>query len=224
MTDIINCTIKLSTMKSRVYYLIGESGCTSTLFPASRVIDAINLGLMRMQNLDYNVYTIMQRNTCACVSEYSLPEARLVQGNAMVENVWLDDTELSYSTFANWIDATGADEPDEIEEPTSYYINGTNLGLYPKPDACYELKVKYHRDYHRLVNDNDTTNLSDMAVEAAVFYAAFELKIKDEQWDAANAFKAMSDQLMQEVMTIPITPAGTYDSYGNVYGSYGGVE
>jgi hypothetical protein len=26
------------------------------------------------------------------------------------------------------------------------------------------------------------------------------------------------------VMTIPITPAGTYDSYGNVYGSYGGVE
>ena len=99
-------------------------------------------------------------------------------------------------------------------------MTGTYLGLEPTPDDVYTLTIHYRRDFTPLSDDTDETELGDIEIDAALYYAAHLLKAIDEEYEAANFMKSQFEEILGRASTLQ---AGVYKD-GSSYGPYGGAE
>lgn len=193
-------TLTLDKIRNRVYFFAKETKA-STLFPCSEVTDVVNMALGKVWGALNHSYIVAYRNTsCGCAG-YALPEARLVNGNAQVDEVWLDDEELSAVEYTERQDVGCL--IDCFEKPESYWVSGNVVYLTPVPDGCYQLKVRYRNEFRKLSACSDIPNMTDLQIDAATFYAVHILKAKDEEFASSDYFKRMYDETMAEVMLIP---------------------
>ena len=209
MTETVtDTTLTLDEIRNRVYFLAKESK-TSALFPCYEVTDVVNMALGKVFNAIDQTYLVAYRNTCCGVEGYVIPDAKLLNGNAVVDQVWICDEEISPSNYVEWVCCT-----DTKGIPTLYWVNGNTVHLNPIPDTCYPMKLRYRMEFRKLAACSDKPHMSDIQIDAATFYAVHILKAKDEEYAASNFFKAMYDETMAEAMLIPPGVYSGDQSYG----------
>jgi hypothetical protein len=194
---VADTTMTLSDIRARLYWLTKES-TSSTLFPCSEVTDIVNMSLGKVYGAVNYAYDVVYRNTCSGVEGYEIPEAKVVNGNAVVDQLWVCDAELSPSDYTEWNECS-----DTAGKPCYYWVNGKTVHLNPIPDSCYPMKIRYRPEFHKLSACSDIPHMTDLQIDAAIFYGAHVMKAKDEEYEAAAFFKRMYDETMAEVMMIP---------------------
>jgi hypothetical protein len=205
-------TLSLSDIRERVYYLAKESS-GSSLFPCTEVTDIINSALARVFGAVNYQYSVIYRNTSCSVEGYMIPDAKLVNGNAVVDSVWIDDEPLTAVAYTEWDNCT-----DTYATPTDFWVSGNVIHLYPIPDApcgcVYQMKIRYRPEFQKLVACTDTPHLSDLMIDAAVYYAVHLMKAKDEEFASADYFKRLYDETIAEVAMIPPGLYSSSTTYG----------
>lgn len=208
MAIITNSTLTLQEMRDEVRFLMSESG-TSRIFTNTNVDRAINRGLGNVWRKGVREPEEAYRDTEPNVREYSLPDAELMGGKALVDEVFYEGTALAPIEYSIVTDATTYDTP------TSYSVTGNTLVLDPIPNALGELRVRYRREFTKLVNGTDQTTMSDNEVNAGLLYAVHLLKLKDEEFQSAAAYlQAYEDALKLATGT----QTGVYKAAEVMYG------
>lgn len=212
MATVVNNTTTLGDMVSQVYFIISERE-DSVIFGRSNVIRAINDGLARIvRKMDRN-QTDATTSVPAGTRRVSIPDSVSQLGRALVDAVFIDGTEIS--SVAN------AYNDGETGTPESYFIDGDKIVLVPTPDTTVVMTVRYRQEHEPLSDDDDTTTLPDAAVTAAIFYACYVMKLKDEEFASADRFKAEFEDTMKDVLALQ---TGVYHYADTTEGSlYGGA-
>jgi hypothetical protein len=185
MATVTNISKTLLQMRDMVYMLVNED---DDVFTTLDVNLALNAGLQNVWNDTKKVpQKISQATVDSDTNEFALPNPMLKFGNAKVWKVLFDDTELI---------ATAPVITDAISgTPSSYWVIGPILYLDTLTDSTeHTIDVWYTDEYTTLSEDTDTTDLSDIEIMAAVYYACYLLKIKDEELPSSNAFYALYDE------------------------------
>jgi hypothetical protein len=73
----------------------------------------------------------------------------------------------------------------ETTRPSSYYIYGSYLGLYPTPDSTYSLQMLYKKKLPALTETQDSLMETDME-DLVVLYACYLMFISVEKQVKAN--------------------------------------
>lgn len=203
MEIITNTTQSLADMRDLVYFLINEE---EEDFPTSFVDRAINEGLKKTTQITDHSPVRAQFDTLVGESMYGIPEAKIENGKALVDQVSVDGVVI----WPTIMQPTGSD----TGTPGSWQVLGSTIELLPIPDATYEMEVWYRKEFTPLVEDTDETYLSDEMVNAAIKFACYLLKIKDEEFESAQFFKQEWDEARSAILGIT---TGVYPDYG-----YGG--
>lgn len=206
MSVIGNTTHSLRHMRDRVYFMISENS-GSRIFTRGNVDMAINLGLSVVSKECNREPKTARFNTEAETSEYVIPDPVLQYGAALVDNVWVDGDIIDASDYPIEDEAPG--------KPDLFYVTGNVLGLVPAPDAEYSVKVRYRQEHRPLENDDDETYLSDLAINAAVLYACYMLKLKDEEFQSADRFR---EEFSSALKTACGLQTGVYKAAQTTYG------
>jgi hypothetical protein len=209
MTVVNNNTTTLGEMVGQVFFLISENE-GSSIFKRNEVIRALNAGLARIsRKIDRNQTNIESLITTGD-GRIFIPDGISQNGSVVIDNVYIDGTEIPAVNQSLDGGTTGT--------PAGYFIEGHDLVLAPAPDAEYTIVVRYRQEPAPLVEDADVTAAGDVAVEAAIQYACYMMKLKDEEYAAADRFKAEWDDMLREAATIQ---SGVYKSYSSA--NYGGA-
>lgn len=219
MALVTNTTKTLLDMKEAVQFLIREEidgvndVASGGVFTSAEATRAINAGLHAVYDVVHNEPEVIWTNTIVNEREYYIPEARVHNGRAIVDRVIIEKSsgEVTELYPIEW-DYDDTDTDAAI--PESYYVNGRYIGLEPKPDAEYKITVIYRKDYTALSDDTDESNLNDIEIDAALYYAAYLLKTIDEEFESANAFKSQFEEILGRASTLH---AGVYKD-GYLYG------
>lgn len=206
MAVVTNITRTFADMKARVLLLTREA---STAFSDSEVGFAVNSGLRFVYDVTNRDSDEIYRATVVGQREYDVPEPRMNMGWIEVDAVWIADTPLTPAAYTRENIAV-----EDYGEPTEYYLRGDNLGLIPIPDAIYSMRVSFKREFKELSGDADEVTLNDLAIDAAMYYAAHILKTIDEEFDSAGAFKNLAMEQLGQAANIP---TGIYNAEANPY-------
>lgn len=210
-TSVPNVQKTLSQMRTMVYFLTSESP-TSTIFSSTNVNMALNAGLSAVYDTIHRQVETIYTETIDDVREYAIPDPFLRQGKAVVDNVFIGENALTPEAYSM------EDSTVDNDEPTGFYIVNNVIGLNPTPDGVYTLTIRYRRELEPLVNDDDTTPMADIEIHAAVLYAVYLLKLKDEEFSSADRFKQEFEDALKRATTIQ---SGLYRGESAV--TYGGA-
>jgi hypothetical protein len=191
MESVVNTTKSLKDIRDEVYFMLSERD--SRIFSAQAVNRTINSSLAVVWAITHSESEYISRGITPEFVDIELPDAQTHSGVAVIDKVYFDNNELTKVPFSI---------SEETGTPTSYVVMGNSIRLLPYPDTNGTLDIVY-----RLVDENDTTTMSDVEINAAVYHTCWQLKVKDEEWNAATAFKAMWDDARTMLMSIP---AGVY--------------
>lgn len=202
MSEVTNMTTTFADMVSEVYFLVNDD---SETFPLADVKRAINNGLSTVYKQVYaNSLTEIFTSLSIGRRSYPLPEARFEYGNAVVDGVYIDGTRLSE------INPKPHEDTEANGLPTGYFVEGENIVFDPAPDlGTYVAKVRYGRDCPVLSADTDTVTMEDVAIHAALLYACYLLKMRDEEFESSGAFFSAYRESIGASMYVP---GSVYDS------------
>lgn len=198
-TPIVNKTKTFGEMVDEVSFFVADG---EAIFPQESIKRAVNSALAMVHNTSHREPVDAYFNTEAGVRQYDIPDNRFDGGEATIEAVWVGDTALAFAEYdiVKSTDAQGV--------PTTYSRLGSSLFLDPVPADIYVVHVLYRREFEALANLSDTVRMSDVEIHAAILYACYLLKMKDEEFQSANAFKAASDEALALASKFP---AGIYE-------------
>lgn len=214
-TAVSNLTSTLSEIRDDVYFLVGEDEDT---FPALRVNRVINDSLSRVWDEVHREPSFVTTTVSASSNGIRIPDAFTYNGNAVVESVSISGgTEALEETFLTPQPFEVVDSTAENDVPEYFAIRGTLLYLYPSPDDTYNVTMVYRREFVPLTSDSDTTTMTDAELTAARLFAAYTLKVADEEFESAGHFKSMYDEAIGSII---IQETGLYVAtqfYGGAY-------
>lgn len=191
MTTVVNNSTKnLCSMRARVYFFI-RADCTSTLFPKAMVDDVINVSLNKVNTQLNKDWTTIQRCTQVGCAGYTIPEPVMEHGNAIVDAVFIDGEEITAQAYEEL-------EAGCVGEPANYWVSGNGIFLNPPADGCYVLKIRYRREFPKLTTGASESTMPDIQIDAALAYAAYLLKIADEETTMAIRYKEIFDELIDD--------------------------
>jgi hypothetical protein len=204
-TAVTNTTKTLLQMRDVVYMLVNEDEDTFTTLDVNM---ALNSGLQNVWNdTKKTPQKISQSSVIAANNEYALPNPMLKFGNAKVWKVLFDDTELLPIAPVITDAVSGT--------PTGYWVIGNILYTDSLTDGVsHTMDVWYTDEYTTLSEDTDTTELSDIEIMAAIYYACYLLKIKDEEFQSSNSFFSLYDEQISRAVR---QSAGVYTAAEYTY-------
>jgi hypothetical protein len=208
MPVITNSTKTLAELREHAYFLMSESN-DSHIFDNASVDRAINMGLANVVKLINRQPTTVITYTINGETDYRIPDPMLQQGRAMIDSVVYDGAEIQP------IEPFEREAGEAPGAPETYSVEGPIITFYPTPDAPYEVKIQYRQEHRPLVLDTDNTALTDSALDCAVLYAVYILKLKDEEFDSANLWKAEYEDAMKRINA---TQTGLYKAAQVMYG------
>jgi hypothetical protein len=212
MAIVTNNTKTLADIRRSVYFMLSESPL-STIFTTDNVNSAINMSLAVVYKQANRSSGVISSDTVAGQREYTIPDAALQLGRVLVDTARVDDTSLTPSAY------TAELTTDSQGKPTEFYVVGNKIGLSPTPDGVYRLYVQYLMEHAPLVEDTDTTLLSDVFINAAVLYTCYILKLKDEEFGSADRLLDAYTSALKSALAIQ---SGIYR--GTSKYAYGGVQ
>lgn len=94
--------------------------------------------------------------------------------------------------------------------PTAWYQYGTEILLYPTPDAVYDLTLRYHKRPVTLAADADVPEIPKEYEELLVVGAAYRvLQVKDNYDQAAILENKYAELLQKLVVNYSVPQTGT---------------
>lgn len=182
----------LGELIDHAYFLADEE--PNVVFRESDIIRLLNMGFRKVTDLIGYPLVRATTYTEVGVSDYNLVNA-VYDGseNAEVESVLLygeDDSlvaTLARTAFDN-------DPETDVGVPEKYAVDGDTVFIYPPPDAEYTLKVSYRTFADKVTDKTEIPPLSFDAQEAAVFYAVWQMKLKDDQVAQSDRWRSAYDE------------------------------
>jgi hypothetical protein len=214
MATLVESTMSLLDIRNKTLFLTRESIAT---FP--NIDDIINDGLSMVWKRTHLEPLEISKDTTIGLNKYDLPNADLSGGNAVVSFAYIDYTD-EIGAY-NRVDLSEAffevlNTDDDADIPANYFIAGDDFFLKPSPDAVYSLHIGYKKDFTKLVNDGDRpSSMSENEINAAIYYTCYMLKLSDDEYQAADRYKAMFDEAM---VTLTYVLPGVYP-FEQLYGS-----
>jgi hypothetical protein len=214
---VTNTTQTLTEIRDSVYFLVNEDSDT---FPVSTVNRIINEALNKVWKETHREYDTVFSDFDADSFGVAIPDAILVNGTAVVYEAYVsggtdevEKTALSPVAYSVQLDDY------ETGIPTEYAVVRNVLYLYPVPDESYTITLRYRKEFTPLVAESDTCSMSDGEIGAAKFYTAHVLKIADEEFESAGAFKNLYDEAIGSliVQETGVFPASQYADYSGAY-------
>lgn len=187
MANVTTASMTLGMARDRVFELINEPKDIGQ-FTSTRVYNELNAAARRIYNIVNKEPIDAERETEAGVYAYELPDANIADGRAHVSGVYIDLELISAQAYAP------VDESEDTDTPTAYAILGNTLYLYPTPDGVYELKVVFQHEYTPLTSATDVFPIAEEQVDACIYWAAYTMKLMDEEYTSAGMFKSMYDE------------------------------
>jgi len=184
----------------------------SDVFTRARVGTLVNLGIARVAkeggvglfDMQTTVAADGGDDSASYHADYALVDPLLANGDALVQEVRLDDTRLTP------ILPTSLPDILDTGTPYAYYIIGETLYVYPtftELDLGKTLSVLYRKQQALLVNGTDMPDLNRDACETVAIYAAWQMCLKDQEYDTADRLRA---QFLDGLTSSTQTPAGVY--------------
>jgi hypothetical protein len=84
--------------------------------------------------------------------------------------------------------------PATTGQPSQYTIDGTNLLLWPEPDAAFNLKVRYYRVPALLTAPNDVPEIPSEYHHLLVSYALWHCYERENDYQSAQYHKGRFDE------------------------------
>lgn len=190
--QVTNNTKTFTQIIDEVKFLLADG---DIIFPDDAIRRAINTGLSMVHNSFHRDSTDAYFTTESGERLYEIPDARYDGGIASVEAVWLDGERLDEVEYDI--------EQDDAGTPTGYSVMGNSIAFDITPDGEYSVHVLYLMEFRPLVGVDDTTSMSDVEIQAGIFYACYLMKLKDEEFQSANAFKNAYDEAVSLASRYP---------------------
>lgn len=195
MTEVVsNSTKTFADMIDEAKFFIADG---EIVFPLAHVEKAINMGLSMVHNSMHREPIDAYFVTAPGVRSYSVPDTRYDGGFASIESIWSGDNLLDS------VDYDIVKTTDAQGEPTSFSTLGNRIHLTPVPDGAYTIHVLFLREFVPLVNQSDTADMSDVEIHAGIMYACFLMKMKDEEFQSANAFLGAYNEALSTASRFP---------------------
>lgn len=176
----------LADVREHVYFLADEGDGAN--FPESAINRLLNMGFRKVVN-DIGYHTRV-------ASTRVLPDERayplidpILDGNenAIVSNVDLLNADGSYVKSLTSVDFDAYNE--EVGIPDGYSVVGGVLYLSPVPSGDYRFRVTYKSQFPTISNSTDVVPLSDEQIEVAVYYAVWQMKLRDDEVGVADRWR-----------------------------------
>lgn len=194
-------TMTFAQLQDNVYFLLDEA--ESSIMPRAIVRRYINLGIIDIARYVDKSQTRQTFSTAVGEYQYPLDNPVMEQGSAVVDSVRID------GVIAPEIDPDMVSARDGSGTPRYWYSLGAAVHLVPVPDeAGIAVEVEYRKSPSLLEDDDDVSTLPPDALEAVCLYAAYKMKLKDDEYNTADRYKAMYDEAVLR-LTGPRT--GFYD-------------
>lgn len=198
MATVTTSALTLAQARERVSNIINEE--MSGQFGANAIDGHLNACGMRIyQAMNIGSGFTAYRDTGVGTYEYLVAESDLYNGQLHIDGVYVDGDSISAEAFSPLTD----DDILSTGKPSTYMVDGEKLVLKPTPDAAYRLKVVYRRDYEAPTATSDTFPLNDLQVEACILYAAYMMKLMDEEYQAASMLKTQYEDTYMQATRIP---------------------
>lgn len=185
--DITSGSLTMGELVEHAYFLADEE--ENVVFGRDAVRKLINLGLRRaVAAVGYPlVYAYV--NTDPSDPSYPIPDA-MIQADGNAEVVEVNLYAADGTTYIGSLARTAYDRTSTATgKPTSYAIEGSTLYLVPAPDTTsYVVKARYKAQLDRYTDDQ-TPPLSDECAEAAVLYAVWQMKLRDDQTQVSDRWR-----------------------------------
>lgn len=175
-------------LADHVYFLADEE--PNIVFKTRDVYRLINIGLRRVvSQVGYPTVTAFA-DVDAGVRDYQLLNAMPAPGeDADVLSVYLYDTS-GQSVLGALGRVAVDDSPGTSGQPTNYSINGETIRLYPTPDVDYSIAVRYKTTLETVTSTTTVLPLSPDEIEAAGYYAVWQMKLRDDEYNNADRWRA----------------------------------
>jgi len=128
------------------------------------------------------------RSTTIGVDEYELASPVTQRGIASVSFASFDGTELTAAAPKEGVQSNGT--------PTKYSVVAGSILLEPPPSTEGTLLVRYKRDYMPLSSGDAQFPITDAQVDVCVLYAAYMLKIADDEYTAAGMLRTAYEEAL----------------------------
>ena len=83
---------------------------------------------------------------------------------------------------------------DSTGKPEKYCIDGSNIKLWPTPDAAYTMTLRHYRDPATLTNASDTPEIPGKYHHLLVSYALWKCYERENDYNAAIYHKGRFDE------------------------------
>jgi hypothetical protein len=203
LPEITDSSFTMSEMVTHAYFLADEE--PNAVFKSSDVERLVNMGIRRVvSKVGYPTVaasTLIQPS----LSEYPLVDVVLDPSeNAKVSKVRLysEDGSLFLAELSS-----GAFDPTAVATgtPNTFTVIGESVFLTPIPDATLLLEVSYRSTLPRY-SGIMVPPLSSDQTEVAIYFAVWQMKLRDDQASIADRWKGEYD----ERMTTLGLPTGVY--------------
>lgn len=183
--------MNLRGMRDYTYALADE--VPNGVFPSKTVDGFINAGVKMVARTVPTIPSIIVFDSVPNTPLYELPNALIEGKDSRVGEVVYDGTPLLQ------VDLYSLQDRSTTGTPSNYYVRGAFIGLYPTPVETGSVEVEYETEPEDLVADTDTPGLSVTAREAACIYAAYRMKLRDDEYSAADRLKADFDRILSSL-------------------------
>lgn len=175
-------------LADHVYFLADEE--PNIVFKTRDVHRLINVALRRVvSQVGYPTVTAFA-DVEAGLSDYQLLNAMPAPG----EDADVLAVSLLSADGTTVIGALGkvpnSDAPSVEGTPTSYSVSGETIRLYPTPDTDYTMSVRYRTTLDTITSTTTVLPLSPDEIEAAGFYAVWQMKLRDDEYNNADRWRA----------------------------------
>lgn len=173
-------------LQDTVYFMLDEA--ESSIFPRSIVRRYVNLGIAEVARFFVKTQTRQTFSTAIGEAQYPLDTPVVEMGDARVDSVRVDGRVLPQ------VDPDGMSSLSTLGTPAYWYVTGTSVYVVPVPDSAgLPIEVEYVKAPHIMEDDDDSVDLPPDAVELACLYAAYKMKLKDDEYGTADRYKALYD-------------------------------
>lgn len=189
----------LQEARQRVLDIIDERATGK--FTEAKIDGMINECARRIWAKLDNVERDVAATATVGVSRYALPDILRYNGAVRNTRAFWNGIELSLTTYEP-VDETSSGTP------SSYAINGSDVVVYPVPDSSGELRLIGALEYQAPSNGTDTYPFGDQVLDVCILYAAYMMKLMDDEYQAAGMLRTAYEDAFLAATT---AEAGVYE-------------
>ena len=185
-------SLTLSDARQLVLDTINENA--GAVFSYNKIDNLLNQGIRTVLRGASDFVSKMRITTIDGQKSYRLDGADIKRGNASVLGATFNGRDL---TPAAHLPLTTAEST-----PTKFSVENDVVYLYGTPNLVGSLEVSYMREFEDMRNGDDPITVPRTYLDVAVLYAAYMLKLMDEEYTSAGMFRSQYQDSLMNATTL----------------------